>query len=70
VVCRRPHLTLVAACGGLDVPNAGATHLPVVAIIMVGCGPLKALLAPLSATLDALIAAVDGGVRRCSLTTA
>jgi hypothetical protein len=67
-----PRLMLVTACGGWDAPHARATRLPVVAIIMVSCGhgPLKALLAPLLATIDALPAAVDGDVAQRSLTTA
>jgi hypothetical protein len=72
VVHGRPRLTLVATCGGQDVPHTGATQHPVVAIVMVGCGrgPLKALPAPLSATLDTLPAAVDGDVGRRSLAAA
>jgi hypothetical protein len=62
VVHRQPRLTLVAACGGWDASHAGATCLLVFVVIVVGHGrgPLKALLAPLLAALDALHAAVDG----------
>jgi hypothetical protein len=51
------------------VPHTGASRLPVVAVIVVGhgCGPWKALLVPLFATMDALPAAVDGDIRRHSL---
>jgi hypothetical protein len=64
VVCRRPRLTLVAACSGQSASHAGAARLPIVAIIMVGCGrgPLDALLAPLFATLDALLGTVGGDI--------
>jgi hypothetical protein len=57
VVRGRPHLLLVAACGGRDAPHAGATHLPVVVIVVVDCGhdPLRALLALLFATLPATV---------------
>jgi hypothetical protein len=72
VVCGWSRLTLVAVCGGRDVPHARATCLPIIAVIVVsrGHGPSKALLAPLFATLDALRAAVDGDVRRRSLIAA
>jgi hypothetical protein len=64
VVFRRPRLMLVAACSGRSASHAGAARLPIVAIIMVGCGrgPLDALLAPLFATLDALLGTVGGDV--------
>jgi hypothetical protein len=70
VVCGRPRLTLVAACGSQDAPHVGIARLPVIAIIMVGRGrgPLKALLAPLCAALDALPTSMDGDVERCSHT--
>jgi hypothetical protein len=46
VVRRRPHLTLVAMHCSRHASRAGAAHLPVVAVIMVGrgCGLLRALL--------------------------
>jgi hypothetical protein len=64
VVCRRPHLTLVATCGGRDVDRARASCLPVVAIITAGRGrsPLKALFTPLVASFDVLLGAVSGNV--------
>jgi hypothetical protein len=57
VVCGRPRLMLVAACGGRDAPHAGATRLPIVVIVVVGCGhdPLRVLLALLFATLPATV---------------
>jgi hypothetical protein len=72
VVYGRLHLMLVAVCDSRDAPHIRATHLPIIAIIMVGCGhsPLKALLVPHFATLDTLPAAVDGDVGRRSLTAA
>jgi hypothetical protein len=72
VVCGRLRLMLVAVCDSRDAPHIRATHLPVIAIIMVGCGhsPLKALLVPPFATLDALPTAVDGDVGWRSLTAA
>jgi hypothetical protein len=72
VVRGRPHLTLVATCGGWDAPHVGAGCLTVIANIMVICGrhPLKALLAPLFAAHDAIHAAVDGDIGQRSLTTA
>jgi hypothetical protein len=56
VVGRRPHLTLVAVCGSRDAPHVGAAHLPIVAVIVVGCGrsPLRTLLAPPIAALGAM----------------
>jgi hypothetical protein len=64
VVCRRPLLTLVAVLDGRDTPHVGATCLTVVAVVVVGHGhvPLRALLAPLLAALEALLGAVDGDV--------
>jgi hypothetical protein len=72
VVRGRPRLTLVAVCGGRDAPHIGVARLLVVAIIVVGhgCGPLKALLAPLFAALDALPATMDGDIRRRFLAAA
>jgi hypothetical protein len=72
VVCGWPRLMLVTVCGSQVVPHAGATRLPVIVVIVVSCGrgPLKALHAPLFATLDALSTAMDGNVRRRSLAAA
>jgi hypothetical protein len=54
---------LVAVHSGRDMPHAGATYLPIIAIIVVSrCGgPLKALLVPL---LGALLGIIDGDVGR------
>jgi hypothetical protein len=62
----------VDVCGVRAMPHAGATSLPVIAIIMDGRGrgPLKALLAPLFEALDSLLVVVGGDVRWCSLTAA
>jgi hypothetical protein len=56
VVCGRPRLTIVVTCGDRGAPHVRATHIPVLSIVVASrChGPLKALLAPLFATLDAL----------------
>jgi hypothetical protein len=64
VVGRRPRLTLVTVRGCRDVPHARATHLPAVAIIIVGCGPspLRTLLVPPFATLGTVPGALDGDV--------
>jgi hypothetical protein len=59
VVCRRPRLSLFATSGGQGVSPTGGACLAVVAV---GRGPMKALLAPLSATFDALLGAVRGDV--------
>jgi hypothetical protein len=63
LVHRWPHLMLVAVHSGRDMPHAGATYLPIIAIIVVSrCGgPLKALLVPL---LGALLGIIDGDVGR------
>jgi hypothetical protein len=53
---------LVIVCGGQGAYPTGATYLTVITI---GHGPLKALLAPLSAASDALLGAVGGNVRWC-----
>jgi hypothetical protein len=70
VVCRQPHLTLVAVCGNHDVPYARAAYLPVPTIVVVGRGPLRMLLAPLLATLGAIFGTLDGNVRQCLLAAA
>jgi hypothetical protein len=64
VVGRRPRLMLVVVHDSHDRPLAGATHLPVVVIIVVGRGhsPLKTLLAP---PLGALASALDGNIGQC-----
>jgi hypothetical protein len=48
VVGKRLHLTFVALCGSHDMPHAGATCHPVVAVVIVGCGrsPLRMLHVP------------------------
>jgi hypothetical protein len=58
--------------GQASSPHTRATRLPVVDVAVVGRGqgPLKALLAPLFAALDALPTAVGGDIGWCSLTTA
>jgi hypothetical protein len=70
VVRGRPRLMLVTMSSAQDMPHTRAASLPIIAIIMVsrGHGPLKALLAPLFAALDALPASVDGDIGQCSLT--
>jgi hypothetical protein len=72
VVCRRPHLTLVAVCGNHDTPYARAAYLPVPAIVVVGRGrgPLRILLAPLLATLGAIFGTLDSNVRQRLLAAA
>jgi hypothetical protein len=64
-------LTLLTACSSQDVPHTGVAYLPIVAITVVGHspGPLKALLAPLFASLDTFPATVGGDIGRRSLTT-
>jgi hypothetical protein len=62
VVCRQPRLSLVAVCDGQGAFPARAACLTIIAI---GHGPLKALLAPLSAAFDALLGVMGGNVRRC-----
>jgi hypothetical protein len=63
-VRRRPRWTLVALRAGRDVSRARAACLPVVAIVVAGCGRslLKALFAPLIVDFDALQGAVSGDV--------
>jgi hypothetical protein len=58
---------LVAASGGRDASHTGAAHLLVVVVVMAdhGHGPLKALLAPLVATFDALLGTVSGDIGQC-----
>jgi hypothetical protein len=69
VVRRWPRWTLVVTHGGRDAHHAGATHLPVMAIITTGHSrsPLKVLFAPLVAAFDAPLCAVSGDVGRCLL---
>jgi hypothetical protein len=64
VVGRRPGLTHVAIHGSRHMPRAGATHLPVVVIVVVGRGrsQLRTLLAPLLAALGALPGSLHGDV--------
>jgi hypothetical protein len=64
VVCQQPRRTLVAVHGGRDASHTGATHPPVMAVIVTGRGhsPLTALLVPLVATFDALLDAVHSDV--------
>jgi hypothetical protein len=61
VVRRRHHLMLVAMRGGHNTPHTGSACPPHVAIVMLshGHGPLKALLRPLLAALDALLSTAD-----------
>jgi hypothetical protein len=65
VVCKRPHLMLVTVNGGQDMPHTGVARLPVTAVVMVGHhrGPLRVLLAPLFAALDALLSVMDSDIR-------
>jgi hypothetical protein len=44
--------------------------LPIIAIIMVGCDPLRALLVPLFATLDTLLSSMNNDIRRHLLVVA
>jgi hypothetical protein len=64
VVCKRPRLMLVTLHGGQDMPHTGVARLPVTAVVMVGHhrGPLRALLAPLFAALDALLSVMDSDI--------
>jgi hypothetical protein len=43
---------------------------PIIVAIVVGHGPLRVLLAPLFATLDALLSVVDGDIGWCLLAAA
>jgi hypothetical protein len=65
VVYGWPRLALAAACGNHDAHHVGATHFLIVATVIIGhgCDRLKMLLAPLLATLDALLGILDGDVR-------
>jgi hypothetical protein len=63
VVCRWPCLTLVAVHGSQDAPYVGAPHLSIIAAVVVSRSPLRALLVPLFAILDALLSAVYDDVR-------
>jgi hypothetical protein len=57
VVCQQPRRTLVAVHGGRDASHIGATHPPVMAVVVAGRGhsPLTTLLVPLVATFGALL---------------
>jgi hypothetical protein len=59
VVHWRPCLSLVTACGSLGASLTRAARLTIIAI---GHDPLKALLAPLSTSFDALLCVVGGDV--------
>jgi hypothetical protein len=69
VVCRRLRLALATVCGSHDVPHAGATCFLIVATVIVDCGrnPLRMLLAPLIASLGALLGVMDGFLNNASL---
>jgi hypothetical protein len=71
VVSRWPCLTFVVVHGNCDAHHAGAARLSVVVVVIVGRGrsPLRMLLVPLLANLDALPGALDGDVERCLLVT-
>jgi hypothetical protein len=62
VVPRWPHLMLVTGRDTRDASHTRATRLPIVAVIVVGHGHLMMPLAPLFATLDAFLSAVDGDI--------
>jgi hypothetical protein len=62
VVPMRPHLMLVVGRGTQDACHTRDTRLPIVAVIVVGHGHLMMPLAPLFATLDAFLSAVDGNI--------
>jgi hypothetical protein len=71
VVRRQPRLTLVAVHSDQDASHAGVTHLLVIVIFVVSLdrGLFRVLLAPLFATLDALLSVVDGNIGWCLLAT-
>jgi hypothetical protein len=64
VVRTRPHPTLVIRCGGQGAPHTRVSRLAVI-VIGHGRGPVKVLLAPLSAAIDALLGVMGGDVRWC-----
>jgi hypothetical protein len=64
VVGRRLCLMLVTVDGSRDAPHVGAAHLLVVTVVIVGRSPLRTLLAPPLAAVDALPRTLDGDVRR------
>jgi hypothetical protein len=72
VICRWPYRVLVTVHGGRDASHIGASHLQVAAVITAGRGrgPLRALLAPLIAPLDALQGTVSSDIRHLLLVTA
>jgi hypothetical protein len=70
VVRSRPHLMLVTACGSQSVSHVVATRLLTISIAMVGRGPLETLLAPIFATLDALLGVAGGNIGRLLLAAA
>jgi hypothetical protein len=65
-VRRSPRWALLTASGSRDASHTGATRLPVLSVIVVGCGsgPLRALLEPLIAAFDSLLGVVSGDIRR------
>jgi hypothetical protein len=64
VIGRQPCLTQVTVHGSHHVPHARVACLPIVVIVVVGCGhsQLRTLPTPLLATLGALPGALDGDV--------
>jgi hypothetical protein len=62
VVHGRSCLAFAIACGLCGVFRAGAAYLLVDVVIIVGCGLLTALFAPLLAGLNVLLGALDGNV--------
>jgi hypothetical protein len=60
----RSCLALTIACGLCGVFHAGVACLLVDAVIIVGCGLLTALFAPLLAGLNVLLGALDGNVEQ------
>jgi hypothetical protein len=64
VVCWRSFLALAVARGLHSVFRAGTAYLLIDATVVVGCGLLTTLFAPLLAGLNALLGAVDGNVEQ------
>jgi hypothetical protein len=72
VVCRQPHLALAVVCSSHNMTHAGAICFLIIAAVIVhrSCNPQRALLAPLLATLGALLGIMVGDIRRYLLTAA
>jgi hypothetical protein len=72
VVCGWPHLALTATCGNHNVHHTRVARFLTIPTIFIGRAYdlLKTLLAPLLATLGALLLFLDSDVRRCLLAAA